>query len=52
MKFVPEVGAGTRILKVKLPGYEKSSWARAKPSHGEGRSPDLARAEGPRNRLA
>ena len=22
MKFLPEVGAGTRILKVKLPGFD------------------------------
>ena len=47
MKFVPEVGAGTRILKVKLPGYEKilggegEALARggAKPRPREGRRP-------------
>ena len=52
MKFLPEVGAGTRILKVKLPGYEKILGSEGEARAREGRSPGLARAEGPRNRLA
>ena len=40
MKFVPEVGAGTRILKVKLPGYEKNPRERGRsPSKGRGEAP-------------
>ena len=41
MKFLPEVGAGTRILKVKLPGFDHVRIPRKKRSDGiEGRRPE------------
>ena len=40
MKFLPEVGAGTRILKVKLPGFDNVRILRKK-------DPRESRAEGP-----
>ena len=43
MKFVPEGGAETGILKVKLPGYEKNPRER-------GRSPSKGRGEAPTSR--